>query len=221
MPGLCRWLVVALVLLTAVVLPPTVTQADDPEKLVLFDGRTLEGWEGNEDWFRVEDKAIVGGSLDKPIPRNEFLTTKRRFADFELTLEFRVVGERTNAGIQVRSERIPDHHEMIGYQADIGPGNLMGALYDESRRRKVLTGPTREQIDEFYKPDEWNHYRIRCEGRRVQLWINGTRTVNYTEPDESLEQNGLIGLQIHSGPPGEIWYRNLVLIELKNQESNN
>ena len=43
----------------------------------------------------------------------------------------------------------------------------------------------------------------------MQLWLNGYQTVDYTEPDESVEQEGLIGLQIHSGPPTEAWYKDI------------
>lgn len=182
--------------------------------VALFDGKSFDGWEGSREWFRIEEGAVVGGGTDRKIPRNEFLTTTKEFADFELRLQFKLVGEKTNAGIQVRSRRIPNHHEMIGYQADLGPG-YFGALYDESRRKKVLQGPKAEEIAKFYKPGEWNDYRIRCEGRRIQLWINDHATVDYTEEDASLEQKGLVGLQIHSGPPGEAWYRDVRIEELK------
>jgi hypothetical protein len=179
----------------------------------LFDGKSLDGWEGNLDEFRVEDGAIVGGSLKRPVPRNEFLTAKREYRDFELRLKFKVVGEGANAGIQIRSRRIPNHHEMIGYQADLGQ-NWWGCLYDESRRNKVLAGPPDEKRAEIVKPNEWNEYRIRCEGRKIQLWINGKQTVDYTESDEKLEQVGLIGLQIHGGPPSEAWYKDVRIKEL-------
>ena len=139
--------------------------------------------------------------------------TKKDYADFELTLEFRLLGTGTNAGIQLRSRRIPDHHEMIGYQADLGQ-SYWGALYDESRRNKILAAPDAQQLAKVLKKDDWNHYRIRCEGRRIQLWINDLQTVDYTEQDQSLEQTGLIAVQIHGGPPGEAWYRNLKLRSL-------
>jgi len=101
----------------ALVTTPVV--ADEKPKLEegfkpLFDGKSFEGWDGNLDVFQIRDGAIVGGSLDEKVARNEFLTTKREFADFELRLEFKLVGKGANAGVQIRSERIPDHHEMIG-----------------------------------------------------------------------------------------------------------
>lgn len=179
----------------------------------LFDGRTLDGWDGSADWFRVEDGAIVAGTLDKRIPRNEFLSTAKEYGDFELRLKFKLLGKGANAGVQLRSRRIPDHHEMRGYQADLGEG-WWGCLYDESRRNRVLAGPDKAELAKVLKLDDWNDYRIRCEGRHIQLWINGMQTVDYTEPDEKLEQRGLIAVQIHGGPPSEAWYKDIVIEEL-------
>ncbi|MGD9644655.1 MAG: DUF1080 domain-containing protein [Pirellulales bacterium] len=193
----------------------TPAASDEPAGpgMPIFDGKSLDGWEGSADWFRVEEGAIVAGSLEKRIPRNEFLCTTKEYGDFELRLKFKLIGRGANAGVQLRSRRIPNHHEMRGYQADMGQG-WWGCLYDESRRNRVLASPDKAELAKILKPDDWNDYRIRCQGRRIQLWINGLQTVDYTESDEQLEQRGLIGLQIHGGPPSEAWYKELVLEEL-------
>jgi hypothetical protein len=202
-----------LLLLTAfaVTASPGVGSDHDPEEdgfTSLFDGKSLKGWNGDESVFRIEDAAIIGGQMKERIPHNYFLASTEEFADFELRLEFQLLGDNTNAGVQLRSRRIPDHHEMIGYQADLGQ-NYWGALYDESRRNKILASPAKETIEKTLKRDDWNSYRILCEGRHIQLWINDVLTVDYTEKDEKIEQNGLIALQIHGGPPGEAQYRNI------------
>ena len=188
-------------------------RADDAKPVKLFDGKTLAGWEGNEKFFRIEDGAIVAGTLKEKIPRNEFLATKQEYDDFELRLKFKLLGgPQANAGVQIRSQRIPNHHEMIGYQADLGNG-WWGALYDESRRNKILAAPDKGAVEKILKRDDWNDYRILCQGKRIQLWINGQQTVDYTEPDDKIPQNGKIALQIHSGPPSEAWYKDITLIE--------
>lgn len=181
---------------------------------VLFDGKTLEGWDGDATVFRVEDGAIIGGQLKEKIPHNYFLSTKEEYSDFELRLEFKLIGADTNAGVQLRSKRIPDHHEMIGYQADLGQ-NYWGALYDESRRNKILLAPDKEKLAKVLKRDDWNSYRILCEGRHIQLWINDFQTVDYTEDDVKIEQSGLIAVQIHGGGPGEAHYRNIRIRTIK------
>ena len=147
----------------------------------LFDGKTLEGWEGKEGVFRVADKAIVAGNLKTKIPNNEFLCTEKTYSDFELRLQAKLIGEGKNAGIQFRSKRIPNHHEVIGYQADIGVSgkdhSIWGALYDESRRRKFLAEGDQEKLKKAVK-SSWNDFVIRCEGPRIQIWVNKIQTVD-------------------------------------------
>ncbi|MBW3629807.1 MAG: DUF1080 domain-containing protein [Gemmatimonadetes bacterium] len=173
----------------------------------LFDGRTLNGWEGGGGLFRVEDGAIVGGTTTARVVRNEFLCREQEVADFVLKLQFRV-GPGVNSGVQIRSQRISGSHETIGYQADLGDG-YWGAIYDESRRNRVLARPDSSLISRILNREGWNRYEIAAEGPRIRLWINGQQTVDYTEPDPTVAQNGRICLQIHSGPPGEAWFRNI------------
>ena len=182
----------------------------------LFDGKSFKGWEGNLKAFRIEEGAIVGGNLKEKIPRNEFLCTEKTYENFELRLKFKVLGKGANAGVQIRTARIPDHHEVIGYQADLGDG-YWGSLYDESRRRKILAQANAEKVEKILKRDDWNDYRIRCEGKRIQLWINDTQTVDYTEKDADIALSGVIAVQIHGGPPSEAWYKEIELTPLEGQ----
>jgi hypothetical protein len=185
-----------------------------PTPVPIFDGRTLDGWEGNRQIFRVEDGAIVGGSLKEKIARNEFLCTTRPYGDFELRLKVKLLGGDTaNAGVQFRTARIPNDTEVAGYQADMGAG-YWGALYDESRRKKVLTGPDQNRMKDVIKAGQWNDYVIRAEGPHIQLWINGLKTVDYTEPDSGIATTGVVCPQIHAGPPAEAWYKDIFIIEL-------
>jgi hypothetical protein len=190
------------------------THAADP--MPLFDGKTFNGWEGDtaKTW-RIEDGAIVGGSLEVKVPRNEFLCTTRTYGDFELKLQFKLLGDRkqANAGVQFRTKRIPNHHEVIGYQADIGQ-HYWGALYDESRRNRILAAPDKKLLDKIVKHDDWNDYTIRCEGPRIRLWLNDTLTVDYTEKDDKIERTGVIALQVHGGAKTKVYYRNIRLQEL-------
>lgn len=176
----------------------------------LFDGKTLEGWEGDLKVWRVVDGAIVGGSMEGN-PRNEFLTTKKAYKDFTLSFEYKLVGTEgfINGGVQVRSKRIPKPpNEMSGYQADIGAG-MTGTLYDESRRNKALVKADPELVKKLEKPGEWNRYEVRCEGPKIELFINGERTVEWTETDPKIELEGVVGLQIHGNCKAEISFRNL------------
>jgi hypothetical protein len=182
----------------------------------LFDGKTFQGWEGNRAVFHIRDGAIVGGSLAKALPHNEFLCTKKECANFELHLKCKLLGQSANGGIQIRSQRVPRHWEVSGYQADMAE-QYWGNLYDESRRNKTLAGPTVETQRKIVRVGDWNQYIIRCQGRHIQLWLNGQKTVDYREPDESLPQTGIIGLQIHGGPPAEAWYKDIMLRPLPDE----
>jgi len=141
----------------------------------LFDGKTFSGWEGDiGSVWRIEDGAFVAGSLEKRQEKrqekNNFLATTTRYANFELTLNWMLEGERSaNGGVQFRSKRIPNHHEVAGYQADIGV-RYDGSLYDESRRKKMLAIPAPEVLAKAQKPlGEWNEYRIRANGHPASL----------------------------------------------------
>ena len=111
----------------------------------LFDGKTFAGWEGNLKMFRIQDSAVVGGNTPRgPAAHNEFLCTTKRYGNFELRLKCKLVGNGANGGIQFRSQRIPNHYEVRGYQADMAVG-AWGTIYDESRRGCVLAGPSAQQ----------------------------------------------------------------------------
>ncbi len=188
-------------------------------ELNLTDGRTFSGWVGdtNKTW-RMEDGAFVGGTLERKVPQNEFLRTTRSFTNFVLKVKFKLVGTDAggfiNGGVQVRSEpaKTPPN-EMVGYQCDIGEG-WWGALYDESRRNKVLIKPDPKAVEKALKKNDWNQYVIRCEGKRIRTSINGVEMIDYTEADDSLPQFGLIGLQVHGGGPAVASYKDVVVEEL-------
>ena len=189
----------------------------DAAPIPLFDGKTFDGWEGDtaKTW-RIADGAFVGGSLEEKVPRNEFLSTKKTFTNFELRLKVKLVGTEgfVNGGIQIRSKRIATPpNEMSGYQADVGAG-YWGCLYDESRRNKMLVTADKDLIEKTLKKDDWNDYVIRCEGPRIQLWLNGVKTVDFTETEPGIEQSGQIAVQIHGGAKAVASYKEISIEEL-------
>lgn len=179
-----------------------VVRADEPRPL--FDGKTLDGWEVRDDerkWWRAADGMIVGGSLAESVPHNTFLATKNSFGNFELSLKIRIRGGGgfINSGIQIRSTRVPNSHEMKGYQVDAGPG-WWGKLYDESRRNKVIGEPKdAKAVAAAIKEADWNEYKIRAEGPAIRSWINGVAALDYVEQDAAIPLSGQIGLQVHGG----------------------
>jgi len=177
----------------------------------LFDGKTLAGWEGDRDLWKVEGSMIVGDT-GAGIKRNEFLATEKRYGDFELRLEFRLRKGEGNSGVQFRSKRVEGKSEVSGYQADIGE-KYWGCLYDESRRNKILVQAPPE-LEKTLTRDGWNNYVIRAQGKHITLALNGVTTVDYDEEDETIDRTGIIALQVHAGGPLRVEFRNLRIREL-------
>ncbi len=198
--------------------PFTACAADAGKPVPIFDGKSFKGWDGDTDkTWRIEDGALVGGSLQATVPRNEFVATTRSFTNFVLRLKFKLVGTEgfINAGVQVRSERTKTPpNEMSGYQVDLGDPEWWGCIYDESRRNKVVAKSDIAAINKVLKRGDWNQYEIRCEGKRIRAWINGAQTVDYTEPEDAIPQFGRLGLQVHGGGKCEAWYKEITVEEL-------
>lgn len=186
------------------------------QKQKLFDGKTFKGWEGDTLTWRIQDGMLAGGSLDKRVPHNNFLSTKKIYHNFYLKLKIKLTGTEgfVNSGIQFRSVKATNPaYEMIGYQADWGK-DYWASLYDESRRNKTLMKPNEADVLSWIKQGDWNTYEIRAENERIRLYINGKQTVDYTEMDASIPQSGLIALQIHGGAKAIVAFKDIYLQEL-------
>ncbi len=222
--------------LSLLLIPLTLTAAE-PETgfKPLFDGKTLSGWTGDSNYWRVEDGTIIGEStLEKPLTENTFLLWDQGVVDdFELRVSFRLTGSPSaNSGIQFRSALREDGHVM-GYQADIDKaGKWVGSIYDEVARGtlaqrghqatidsngKITTTPLGDvqQILNVIKQDDWNEYTIRAQGSHLTLTINGVTTADVIDNDPAgLDRSGLLALQVHSGPAMKIEFKNLRLKRL-------
>ncbi len=184
----------------------------------IFDGKTLNGWEGNLRYWRVEKGAIVGGSLTRPMPFHDFLCTVEEFEDFELRLEAKVVGQR-NSGVCVRTHRLKYSYPIMGYEIDMGVFRW-GWIYEEGGPRRILNkavqGELQPKIQKVLRQGEFNDFVIRCEGPRIRAWMNGV-PFEFVETDKDAARklrDGTIGLQLHEGKPQEVSFRNIRVKEL-------
>ena len=219
--------------------PPASAQqapGDTARRDAIFDGTTLGGWDGDPAFWRVEHGAIVGEtSADKPLKANTFIiwrggTTR----DFELTLEYRLSSRNPagNSGVQFRSSLVPDvgRWVMRGYQADIDAADAYtGQIYEE-RGRGFLAKPGQavrvaadgqlqglgsvgkpDVLKSFMKKGDWNELRVVARGNVILQFVNGHATSLLVDDDERRARNGLLGLQLHAGPPLKIEFRNIRL----------
>jgi len=178
----------------------------------IFDGKTLKGWTGRKGPWKVEDGAIFGDTafFGGKMKHNDFLYTDKEYGDFELRLKFRLVNH--NSGVQIRSQVRKDFR-VTGYQADIAEKRYNGILYEEGGRG-ILADVDPKKVEKHVKKGQWNDYRILCQGKRLQFWINGHPTIDYTEKKDTAPTKGVIGLQLHRGPAMKVYFKDLILKEL-------
>lgn len=206
--------------------------AQDARVEQLFDGRTLDGWQGDTSFWRVEDGALTGESTPAHLAQrtNYLVWTGAPVDDFELTLEFKLEGG--NSGVQFRS-RGSAPFDIAGYQADLEDGpNWSGCLYeqegrgvvatrgelvsyDEQGQRTTIRFGDAAEILEHVRAREWNSYRIRAVGPRIDLSINGWNTTTLIDKDpQHAASSGCIALQLHQGLPMKAQFRELRLARL-------
>ena len=176
----------------------------------LFNGKNLDGWDGDPDFWHVEAGAIVGSTGDKRTPKNTFLVAKNEYKNFVLKAKFKL--RNHNSGIQFRSE-MQKPFIVSGYQADIADTDSMGMLYEELGRGRVKL-PDAAQTARHVNKDGWNDYVISADGPRITLAINGYTTVDYTEQGDKGSDEGIIALQLHAGPAMKVEFKDIEIAEL-------
>jgi hypothetical protein len=179
--------------------------AAEPGFRSLFDGKTLNAWDGDPRLWTVKNGILVGSTEGVELPRNTFLISQDSFQDFELRLEIKL--RNHNSGVQFRSERIPDTQWGVrGLQADAAEGNWWGSIYDEGGKRGVIVNGWKEKAEKIVKATDWNDYRIYAKGGDIRLTLNGmvTAELHGEEP-----KAGIFGLQLHRGPAMMAEFRNI------------
>ena len=200
----------------------------------IFDGKTLQGWEGDSTYWRVENGCLVGEVTPATIlKRNSFIIWRGGVTnDFELTVDF-LVTPGGNSGINYRSEELTDvPHALKGYQADIGgvAHKYTGQNYEERGRTFLAHRGEQVVIETGQKPvvtktlgdsvslllsikqSDWNTYHLIVKDNHLQHYLNGVLMSDVTDNDTlNRKFTGLLGVQVHVGPPMKISYRNFLL----------
>ena len=179
--------------------------------VLLFDGESLDGWDGDPNLWSVRNGSIVGSSDLHPVETNTFLIYGKSFDDFILRLEVRL--RNGNSGIQFRSEQVTGPGWIVrGYQADLsdaGERSAWGNFYEErGRGRTLMAAPDEgwQRAKEIVLHRNWNRYEIRAEGDRVRLTLNGKVTFDGTD-DQA--KSGIVAIQLHAGPAMQVECRSI------------
>jgi hypothetical protein len=183
--------------------------AQEPGFVSIFDGKTLDGWDGDPRLWSVRDGAIVGSTDGVPLDGNSFLIAKRDYSDFILRADTKL--RNHNSGIQFRSEALPNW-VVRGLQADMAEGNWWGSIYDEKGKRGAIVNGWKGKAEKVVRPHDWNGYAITCDGDFTQLKVNGLVTA---ELHDASKLSGVIALQLHTGTPMQVEFRNIRIKELK------
>lgn len=203
---------------------------------LIFDGQSLAGWETPDpSYWTVEDGAITGRiTKEHPCTLNQYLVWKGgELADFELKLKSRLNGDGgINNGFQFRSRLLPDH-DVCGYQMD---NNLqtpwLARLYDEYGRHTLAWRGERATFDAdgnravtkiaeaegaaWFRLEDWHEYHLTCVGRRLTLRVDGRLVAEVEDNDpRRRELQGILALQLHSGPSTVVQFKDIRLKELK------
>ncbi len=212
---------------------PSLAAAEDDGFKTIFDGKTLDGWNGKPEFWSVKDGCITGTTTkEKPTPGNTFIIYKEPVGDFELHLKYKIVGG--NSGIQYRSVD-KGNNVVHGYQADFEAGDTFsGILYGEGTGRNILCGrgekveyakdgkatksagpATDAEIKKAIKKEDWNDYVVIAKGNHLIHKINGLQTAEVIDNDPRAAAKGILALQLHAGPPMVVQFKDIKIKELK------
>jgi 3-keto-disaccharide hydrolase len=175
----------------------------------LFNGKNLDGWDGDPRLWSVKNGVIVGSTEGVSLEHNEFLISKKEYSNFILRCDMKL--RNHNSGIQFRSKASPEW-VVSGYQADAAENNYWGCLYEEKGKRGIMVNSYKDIGEKVVKLKDWNTYEILCDGDHIQIKLNGMVTADI---HDSLSLSGVIAMQLHKGPPMEAYFRNVAIKILK------
>jgi hypothetical protein len=189
------------------------------ETIHLFDGKTLDGWEGYTDLWSVKDGAIVAKNTS-PLKYSTYLLTKGKYTDFRLTFAAKLAESEMHSGVAFWGEVYPkadgkvkdpktdrSEHTYKGHLVMFPSGWGMYDLFGRNGL-KVDGGPAKKAG----KQHDWNDIEILAQGNRVRVAVNGAAVVDWRDPEPERIKEGPIGLQLHSNnAPQEVQFKGLVL----------
>ena len=201
--------------------PPVVKPREGKtETIKLFDGKTLDGWEGYSDLWSVKDEVIVAKNTD-PLKYSTYLLTKNKYSDFRLTFASKLLpGSETHSGVSFWGEVWPkadgkvtdakkDRTEytykghLVMFPSGYGMYDLFG------RNGLAVDGGPAKKVG---KQHDWNDIEVLAQGNRVRVAVNGVAVVDWRDPEPKRIMEGPIGLQLHSeSKPQELHWKGLVL----------
>ena len=191
-----------------------------PGVINLLESGTLEGWKIPSAHWHLEAGVITGETGGEKLRAPEFLYTKQQFSNFEFTCEMRLTGDdHANTGIYYRVHTISFKGKFeapSGYEFDaaVTTDNLTGSVGDWYQRPSLRVYADQALVDRIFKADNWSRMTMRVRGNRLEYWINGTKVMDFVDPDPKGSREGMIGFQMHDGSVMKVEYRNMRVLPL-------
>jgi Domain of Unknown Function (DUF1080) len=191
------------------------------ETIKLFDGKSIDGWEGYADLWSVKDGEIVARS-EKPLVFSTYLLTKDKYTDFRLTFSAKLVESEMHSGVCFWGElHVPKEVKdaakekaQFTYQGHLVMFPSGWGLWDLYRRAGGIN-PSQSVRDveiKAGKQHDWNEMEILAQGNRIRFAVNGKAVLDWRDPEPDKVKAGPIGLQLHSNTvPQELRFKGLVL----------
>ncbi len=179
------------------------------ETIVLFDGKTLNGWVGHENLWSVVDGVIVGKN-DEEVKVSTYLMTKDNYTDFRLTAKVKLVKSEMHSGISFWGRNAPDKGDKYTYAGHLVMFPSGWGMYDLFGRNglPVDGGPAKK----VGKQHDWNDLEILAQGNLVRVAVNGVQIVEWRDPEPTRIKSAPIGLQLHSNKvPQEVHFKDLTI----------
>ena len=173
----------------------------------LFDGRSLQGWHtlpGGK--WEVQDGVIVATS-SKDEKRHGMLVTDKRYGNFTVRLKFKAV--QGNSGLYFRVDKVESNVGVHGFQAEIDASNNIGGLYETGGRGWVIR-PGPEEVQKYFKPQQWNEMTVSAHGRRIVVHVNGHKTAELKDDPGRLQ--GHLALQLHGGQDMNVMFKDIEML---------
>ncbi|MEN8871084.1 MAG: family 16 glycoside hydrolase [Akkermansiaceae bacterium] len=197
----------------------------------LFNGKDLNGWDGNPEIWSFKDGVVTGKSAGRSqLKYNQFLIWRGgEVENFEFRATMKILGD--NSGIQYRSQELPAVGKWAvgGYQCDVHVNSPYHAMLYEERGRGitaqngqgVVTDPegtrwlTDRQEEVKAEFGTWNEYTIIAKGNHIIHKLNGKKTAEFHDFEKGERSlKGLLAFQISSGKPMTVMVKEAKLKKL-------
>lgn len=179
------------------------------EKVKIFNSKDLTGWVGHEQYWSVKDGVISGKNTDK-VPVSTYLLTERKFTDFRLIFESKLVTSEMHSGIAMWGRIAPDKGDKFTYAGHLVMYPSGYGFHDLYGRNGIHNnGDAAKKVG---KQHDWNKMEILAQGNRIRFVLNGMLISDWREPEPDRIKEAPIGLQLHSNMvPQEIQWKGLEL----------